>query len=190
MDMDTKIGGSVLFGGGELCPHLAPCGLDQGRPPCHVPRWSIHQFGHNRRGPKIGEGALPPFGEGGTGSPSHTMSPGPRPASVPSGILIHAAVLAAIHQRHRQDRQTDRQDNGPMAQGEPFYERSPKKTETTSPHEILWAIQWRKPHRSDSLYDNFCKTENHVIYDVIIWVQDGNCKKWLERILVLVRSTI
>jgi len=25
-------------------------------------------------------------------------------------------------------------------------------------------------------------------YDVIIWVQDGNCKKWLERILVLVRA--
>jgi len=29
-----------------------------------------------------------------------------------------------------------------------------------------------------------------VIDDVIIWVQDGNCKKWLKRILVLVRSTI
>ena len=28
-----------------------------------------------------------------------------------------------------------------------------------------------------SLYDNFCKTGNDVIYDVIIWVQDGNCKK-------------
>ena len=27
-----------------------------------------------------------------------------------------------------------------------------------------------------SLY-NFCKTGNDVIYDVIIWVQDGNCKK-------------
>ena len=40
------------------------------------------------------------------------------------------------------------------------------------------------------LYDNFCKTGNDVIDDVIIWVQDGNCKKWLERILVLVRSTI
>jgi len=39
-------------------------------------------------------------------------------------------------------------------------------------------------------YDNFCKTGNYVIYDVIIWVQDGNCKKWLERKLVLVRSTI
>jgi len=27
------------------------------------------------------------------------------------------------------------------------------------------------------LYDNFCKTGNYVIYDVIIWVQNGNCKK-------------
>jgi len=25
--------------------------------------------------------------------------------------------------------------------------------------------------------DNFCKTGNYVIYAVIIWVQDGNCKK-------------
>ena len=39
-------------------------------------------------------------------------------------------------------------------------------------------------------YDNFCKTGNDVIDDAIIWVQDGNCKKWLERMLVLVRSTI
>jgi len=30
--------------------------------------------------------------------------------------------------------------------------------------------------QSSSLYDNFCKTGNDVIYDVIIWVQDGNCK--------------
>jgi len=42
--------------------------------------------------------------------------------------------------------------------------------------------------KTASLYDN--KTGNDVIYNVIIWVQDGNCKKWLERILVLVRSTI
>jgi len=38
--------------------------------------------------------------------------------------------------------------------------------------------------------DNFFKTGNDVIDDVIIWVQDGNCKKWLERILILVRSTM
>jgi len=31
--------------------------------------------------------------------------------------------------------------------------------------------------KTASLYDNFCKIGNNVIYDVIIWVQDGNCKK-------------
>ena len=31
--------------------------------------------------------------------------------------------------------------------------------------------------KTASLYDNFCKTGNYVIYDVIIWAQDGNCKK-------------
>ena len=44
--------------------------------------------------------------------------------------------------------------------------------------------------KTASLYDNLYKTGNYVIYDIIIWVQDGNCKKWLERILVLVRLTI
>jgi len=34
--------------------------------------------------------------------------------------------------------------------------------------------------KTASLYDNFCKTGNYVIYDVTIWVQDGNCKKWLR----------
>jgi len=28
--------------------------------------------------------------------------------------------------------------------------------------------------KTASLYYNFCKTGNYVIYDVIIWVQDGN----------------
>ena len=36
--------------------------------------------------------------------------------------------------------------------------------------------------KTASLYDNVCKTANYVIYDVIIWVQDGNCKKRLEKI--------
>ena len=36
--------------------------------------------------------------------------------------------LATIHQRYRQDRTDglERQDNGPIAYGEPFYKRSPK----------------------------------------------------------------
>jgi len=36
--------------------------------------------------------------------------------------------LAKIHQRHIQHRQTNRTDNGPAAQGEPFHKRSPKNT--------------------------------------------------------------
>ena len=69
-----------------------------------------------------------------------------------------------------------------------------------NPHRSLWRHWWRhnsktvrdrenrRPPRrmksselpmvkTASLYDNFCKTGNYVIYDVIIWVQDGNCKK-------------
>ena len=34
--------------------------------------------------------------------------------------------------------------------------------------------------KTASLYDNFCKTGNYVIYDVIIWVRDGNCKNGLR----------
>ena len=42
-------------------------------------------------GRKLGRGAPPPFGVG-SGVPSNTKSPGPRPSSIPSGVLIHAAV--------------------------------------------------------------------------------------------------
>ena len=31
--------------------------------------------------------------------------------------------------------------------------------------------------KTASLYNNFCKTGNYVICDVIIWVHDGNSKK-------------
>jgi len=37
-------------------------------------------------------GAPLPFWEGGAGSPSNTKSPGLRPSSIPSDILIHAAI--------------------------------------------------------------------------------------------------
>jgi len=89
-----KLGALALFWfwGGSRVPHLAQCGLDQAPPSCQVSSWSIQPFGHNRHEPNIGEGALSPFWGWGAGSPSNTMSSGPRPTSVPSGILIHAAV--------------------------------------------------------------------------------------------------
>jgi len=60
-------------------------------------------------------GAVPLWGRR-AGFPSNTMWPGPRPTSVPSGILIHAAVWPQYTnvQAQRQDR-TERQDNDPIA---------------------------------------------------------------------------
>jgi len=52
----------------------------------------MQPFGYNRNKPKIGEGALPPFWEGRAGSSSNKKSPGLRPSSIPSGILILAAI--------------------------------------------------------------------------------------------------
>jgi len=52
--------------------------------------WRGRLFGHNRHGLKSG-GPLCPFLRG-DWSLSNTMSPGTRPTSVPSGILIHPAV--------------------------------------------------------------------------------------------------
>jgi len=74
----------------ELGPRLVQCGLGRGLLPYQAASSSIQPFGHNRRGPKIGLGSAP-FGVG-AGSPSNTKSPGLRPSSIPSGILMHPAV--------------------------------------------------------------------------------------------------
>jgi len=61
---------------------------------------------------------------GGAGFPSYTMWPGPRPTSMPNGILIHPTVCRQYTNvtDSRQDRQTDRHtDNSMITQGEPFY---------------------------------------------------------------------
>ena len=42
-------------------------------------------------GQKLGGGCAL-FSEGGAGSPSKTKSPGPRPTSIPSGILVYPAI--------------------------------------------------------------------------------------------------
>jgi len=46
--------------------------------------------GHNSHAPKRGVDCCAPFA--GAGNTSNTVLPGPRATSVPSGILIHAAV--------------------------------------------------------------------------------------------------
>ena len=74
IDMGQKLGAMPLFWGRELSGILI-----------HPP------FGHNRHAPKSGGADEPPFWEVGAGSPSNTMSPRPRPTSLPNAILIHPA---------------------------------------------------------------------------------------------------
>ena len=134
---------------------LGPCLTPQGRrgwglSPCQVLSWPIQPFGHNKHGPKIGGSAaffgegsgvqveswsmqslaatdmgrklgVCPYGRGGVGSPSNNVAR--------ADVYLHAKFhldpsnrLATIHQRYRQTDMTYRQ----IAQGEPFYKRSPK----------------------------------------------------------------
>jgi len=61
-------------------------------------------------------GAVPPFVGEGDGFPSIKIWPGPRPAYMPSSILINPTFLPQYTKVT--DRQTDRQDridNGPIA---------------------------------------------------------------------------
>jgi len=146
-------GGCALFSGGAGSPSNTKS-PGWSLPPYQVACWCSQTFGHNRNRPKIGgrlcplfeEGDLSPhlkvawaeayvhtkwhlnlsnrlattdmgrklgtlsLWEGRVGSSSNTMWPGSMPTCVPSFI----------------NNVTDRQDNGPIAWGEPFYKRSPK----------------------------------------------------------------
>jgi len=86
-----KEGGCCAPFAGELGPHLTQCGLGRGLLPYQVASSYIQPFGHNRHGPKSGWGLHVPFFSGEAG-PHITQSPGPRPTSIPSGILVHPAV--------------------------------------------------------------------------------------------------
>jgi len=70
-------------------------------------RSAVAEMGDRARavGQKVG-GCCAPF-HGGAGTPPNTTSPGPRPASLPSGILIHPTVSPQYTSV------TDRQDNDP-----------------------------------------------------------------------------
>jgi len=70
-------------------------------------------------------GVCVPLGEGEAGSPSNTLWPGTRPTCMPSFILIRPTVWPqCTNVTDRQDRQN--RTDGLIAQGEPFYKRSPK----------------------------------------------------------------
>jgi len=87
-----KSEGLLCFFWRELGPHLTQYRLGWGLPSYQVASWSIQPFSHNTHGPEIGLGLCLFFGGGRAGSSSNTMWPGPRPASMPSGILLHPTV--------------------------------------------------------------------------------------------------
>jgi len=84
--------------GGLLCPFRGiwdpvwynMC-LGQGLPSYQAASASFQPFGHNRHGPKLGRGGCALF-LGVAESTSNTMSRRSRSTSLPSDILIHAAV--------------------------------------------------------------------------------------------------
>ena len=86
------------FRGRKLGPHLTQFRLGRGLPPYKVPSWSIQPFGQSKHGPKIG-GAVPFLGGYLGPSPYNTMSPGPRPTSIASGILTHHRYRQTYRQR-------------------------------------------------------------------------------------------
>ena len=87
-DMGQKLGAEPP--GVELGLHLTQCCPGRNLLSCQEASCPIRPFSHNKHGRKSERQC--PFLGGGTGSPSNTMSPGPRSAIVPSGILIHPAV--------------------------------------------------------------------------------------------------
>jgi len=85
-----KIGGNCTPFGEELGLHQRQCGPAEAY--LHT-KWHLDPSSRLATidGPKSGGGLLCPL-FGGSWSQSNTMSPGPRPTSLPSGVLVHPAV--------------------------------------------------------------------------------------------------
>jgi len=62
IDMDRKLESCVPFEEEELGADLTQCRLGRGLSAYQVASWSIHPFGHNRHGPKIGDCCAPFLG--------------------------------------------------------------------------------------------------------------------------------
>ena len=81
-----KIGGCAPLGEGELGPRLTHGLWAEAYP---ATTWHIDA---SSRWPQWSWAEKHLFGEGEWGPLSNTKSPGPRPTSIPSGILIYAAI--------------------------------------------------------------------------------------------------
>jgi len=75
---------------GEAGPHLTQCGLVRDVGPYLCTKWHLVPFSRLATTDMAGKLWGVPFG--GAGSPSTTMSPGPRSTSIPSSILMDPAV--------------------------------------------------------------------------------------------------
>ena len=83
-------GSAPFFGGRELNPHLAQLAWMKAHLHAKCRLDPSSRLATIQLGQKLGGSA--PFWGGGAGSPSNTMSLGPRPTSLPCDILIHLAT--------------------------------------------------------------------------------------------------
>jgi len=92
IDMGRKEGGCYAPFAGSVTPSSTMWpGPRSTSVPHHAASSSSQPFGYNRHGPKLGGVGCALF-LGVAGSTSNTMLRRPRPTSVPSGTVIHAAV--------------------------------------------------------------------------------------------------
>jgi len=90
--MGRKLAAVSLFRRGKLGSHLTQYGLGRDIPSYQVAPRSIQPFDHNRHGPKSVWGWCLFLGERSSHLTQCRLGRGPRPTSVPSGILIQPAI--------------------------------------------------------------------------------------------------
>jgi len=87
-----KIGWGCCALSRELGPRLVQCGLGRGLLPYQARLHPSTHLATIDMGQKLGEGGCAFFCGGSWVCTSNTMSPGLRPTSIPSGMLMHSAV--------------------------------------------------------------------------------------------------
>jgi len=111
------------LGVGGLGLHLTQCGVHRGLSLYEVASWSIQPFSSNRHGPNIGVWLCPHFSWG-KGELRYHLTQCDRGRGLPPCQVTPSSIQPFGHSTPKL--QTDRQDNGPIAYGEPFFKRSPR----------------------------------------------------------------